>query len=55
MQKQNAELRDVSRRYECDKKLWAAAIDEFEKKIKVNYFLNDKCYVEMFGNQFVYL
>lgn len=35
MQKQNAELRDVSRRYECDKKLWAAAIDDFEKKIKM--------------------
>ncbi|KAG6784385.1 hypothetical protein POTOM_010076 [Populus tomentosa] len=35
MQKQNAELRDVSRRYECDKKLWAAAIDDFEKKMKM--------------------
>ncbi|CAK7347285.1 unnamed protein product [Dovyalis caffra] len=35
IQKQTAELRDVSIRYECDRKLWAAAIDDFEKKIKM--------------------
>ena len=55
IQKQKAELRDVSRRYECDKKLWAATIDDFKKKIKVNYLLNDKFYAEMFGYQFLYL
>ncbi|KAJ6685722.1 KINESIN-LIKE PROTEIN KLP-3 [Salix purpurea] len=35
IQKQKTELRDVSRRYECDKKLWVAAIGDLEKKMKM--------------------
>ncbi|XP_059631235.1 kinesin-like protein KIN-14R isoform X2 [Cornus florida] len=33
MVKQAAKMRDVSRRYEHDKRLWVAAIDEFRRKI----------------------
>ncbi|KAJ6337684.1 hypothetical protein OIU76_007377 [Salix suchowensis] len=35
IQKQKTELRDVSRRYECDKKLWVAAIGDLKKKMKM--------------------
>ncbi|KAB5568806.1 hypothetical protein DKX38_002599 [Salix brachista] len=35
IQKQKTELRDISRRYECDKKLWVAAIGDLEKKMKM--------------------
>jgi kinesin family protein C2/C3 len=35
MEKQAANLRDICSRYERDKGLWAAAVDDLEKKVKV--------------------
>jgi len=35
MEKQAANLRDICSRYECDKRLWAAVVDDLEKKVKV--------------------
>lgn len=42
MEKQTVKLRAVSSRYECDKRLWAAAIDDLERKIKVKYLVQDQ-------------
>ena len=35
MEKQAANLRDICSRYERDKRLWAAVVDDLEKKVKV--------------------
>ncbi|XP_010254592.1 PREDICTED: kinesin-like protein KIF3B isoform X2 [Nelumbo nucifera] len=35
MEKQEAKLRDISSRYERDKKFWVAAVNDLEEKIKV--------------------
>ena len=37
LERQTAKLKDVSTKYECDKRFWIASIIELERKIKVNY------------------
>lgn len=36
MEQQAANLRDIGSRYERDKSLWAAVLNNLEKKVKVN-------------------
>ena len=44
LEKQAAKLKDVSTKYECDKRFWISSIIELERKIKVNYiFLSTNC------------
>ena len=37
LERQAAKLKDVSTKYESDKRFWIASIIELERKIKVNY------------------
>lgn len=37
LERQAAKLKDISTKYECDKRLWVDSIIELERKIKVNY------------------
>ena len=36
MEKQAADLRDICSKYERDKRLWTAVLDNLESKVKVN-------------------
>lgn len=37
LKKQTAKFKDVSTKYECDKRFWISSVTELERKIKVNY------------------
>lgn len=36
MEKQAENLINITSRYECDKKYWAAAVSDLQEKVKVN-------------------